>query len=254
MDVEEAFTACAGGGFRAGAGHGDAFLAGVAPAGGEGEIERGLAGNRELAEAFELRGGAHVGDAGDGGLGIEEGGDAAAELGSGAEGFHVLWAGGRAANPAAGLRRSPPGRRGSAGWRRCGKTVPPAPAQPDEILPREVAQVRLRPGGQLGGEEVGVGCFGFLGAVVFCEVERKEAAESVAEIIWEDSRHITSIKCVFRLLLTRLYKKVSCDDVSEKLRTLTSEEFRFGLPVDPASVKGAVDVFHQILRKIPTLQ
>lgn len=55
----------AGGGF-AGAGHGDAFLSGVAPAGGEGGVWLAFAGEGEFTQACEVGAGVRVGDAVDG--------------------------------------------------------------------------------------------------------------------------------------------------------------------------------------------
>lgn len=104
VDVEVALASGAGGDLS-GAGHGDAALAGVTPAGGDGEVggnrsilasclrgaRNGPVTDRQLAEAFEVGVDFEGGDAFDGRFGIEQGGDLAAEGGSGLEDLGVQY-------------------------------------------------------------------------------------------------------------------------------------------------------------------
>ena len=104
VDVEVALASGAGRDL-AGAGHGDAALAGVTPTRGDGEVggcNRGILApwlggarngpitDRQLAEAFEVGVDFQGGDVFDGRFGIEQGGDLAVEGGSGLEDFGGL--------------------------------------------------------------------------------------------------------------------------------------------------------------------
>jgi len=68
----------------------------------------------------------------------------------------------------------------------------------------------------------------------------EEVAEAVAKIIRQDADHHASRVGQAGLLLPSLEEEISVEHLGKKLRALSSEQVRLGLPVDPSAIESSV--------------